>query len=64
MLHHVGVVAKRLYEAAVAAAHEGNDNTRSGPTGRGVKITRIPFLNTAINCFFSQLPFSSHEKKP
>ena len=31
MLHHVGVVAKRVR----AAAHEGYDNT---PSGRGVKI--------------------------
>ena len=35
MLHHVGVVAKRV--CAAAAAHEGEDNTPSGPTGRGVK---------------------------
>ena len=65
MLQHVRVVAKRLCAAAVAetaAAHEGDDNTPSGPTGRGVKITRKPFLNTAINYFFNQLPFSSHEK--
>ena len=32
LLHHVGVVAKR-----VCAAHEGDDNTPSGPMGRGVK---------------------------
>ena len=39
LLHHVGVVAKRVRAAAAAAetaAHEG-DNTPSGPTGRGVK---------------------------
>ena len=35
LLHHVGVVAKRV--CAAAAAHEGDDNTTSGPTGRGVK---------------------------
>ena len=34
LLHHVGVVAKRVR----AAAHEGDDNTPSGPTGRGVKM--------------------------
>ena len=34
LLHHVGVVAKRL---RAAAAYEGDDNTPSGPTGRGVK---------------------------
>ena len=40
LLHHVGVVAKRLHAAAAAsAAHEGDDNTPSGPTGRGVKNT-------------------------
>ena len=32
-LHHVGVVAKRV---CAAAAHEGDDNAPSGPTGRGV----------------------------
>ena len=37
LLHHVGVVAKRVC-AAAAAAHEGDDNTPSGPTGRGIKI--------------------------
>ena len=38
LLHHVGVVAKRV--CAAAAAHEGDDNTPSGPTGRGVKKAR------------------------
>ena len=38
LLHHVGVVAKRVRAAAVeTAGHEGDDNTSSGPTG-GVKI--------------------------
>ena len=43
LLHHVGGVAKRVCAAAAAAAaaaetaHEGDDNTPSGPTGRGVK---------------------------
>ena len=36
LLHHVGVVAKRVCEAA-AAAHEGDDNTPSSRTGQGVK---------------------------
>ena len=39
LLHHVGVVAKRVRAPAAAdtaAAHEGDDNTPSGPTGRGV----------------------------
>ena len=35
LLHDVGVVAKRV---GAAAAHEGDDNTPSGPTGRGVKM--------------------------
>ena len=41
LLHHVGVVAKRVCAAAAAetAAHEGDDNTPSGPTGREVKTT-------------------------
>ena len=38
LLHHVGVVAKRVCAAAAeTAAHEGDDNTPSGQTGRGVK---------------------------
>ena len=38
LLHHVGVVARRVCAAAAAeTAHEGDDNTPSGPTGRGVK---------------------------
>ena len=41
LLHHVGVVAKRVR----AAAHEGDDNTPPGPTGRGVKNhLHIPML--------------------
>ena len=32
LLHHVGVVAKRV-RAGVAAANEGDENTPSGPTG-------------------------------
>ena len=42
LLHHVGVVAKRVCAAAApeTAAHDGDNNTPSGPTGptgRGVK---------------------------
>ena len=40
LLHLVGVVAKRLRAAAAemaAETHEGDDNTPSGPAGRGVK---------------------------
>ena len=42
----IGVVAKRLRSAATetagaeTAAHEGDDNTPSGPTGRRVKMDR------------------------
>ena len=45
LLHHAGVVAKRLRAAAVetaAGGHEGDDNTPSGPTGRRVK-SRVYF---------------------
>ena len=37
LLHHVGVVAKRLCAAAETALKR-DDNTLSGPTGRGVKM--------------------------
>ena len=56
LLHHVGVVAKRVCAAAVAetaaetAAHEGDDNTPSGPTGRGVKI-RFAFIKRGVLIF-------------
>ena len=38
LLNHVVVVAKIVCAAAAVetAAHEGDDNTPSGPTGRGV----------------------------
>ena len=48
LLHHVSVVAKRVCAAAAAAAvaagtaHEGDDNTPTGPTGRGVKRKFTP----------------------
>ena len=42
LLHHVGLVAKRV--CAAAAMHEGDDNTPSGPTGRGVKTFYMLFL--------------------
>ena len=38
LLHHVGVVAKRVRAAEAAAetaVHEGDDNTPSGPTAEG-----------------------------
>ena len=41
MLHYVGLVAKRLRAAEPAAAHQGDNNTPSGPTGRGVKMTIV-----------------------
>ena len=40
LLHHVAAVAKRVCAAAAeTAAHEGDNNTPSGPTGRGLKST-------------------------
>ena len=50
LLYHVGVVAKRVRAAAeeTAAAHEGNDNTPSGPMGRGVKINLLNYASMKI----------------
>ena len=48
LLHHVGVVAKRVCAAAAAAAHEGDDNTHSGPTGRGVKTPLVCMVYTKL----------------
>ena len=50
LLHHVGVVAKRV----CAAAHEGDDITPSGPMGRGVK-TDIPNIVTPHYFLYSFL---------
>ena len=48
LLHHVGVVAKRVDGGGdAAAAHEGDDNTPSGPSGRGVK-TRLVSIGFII----------------
>ena len=44
LLHNVGVVAKRV---GAAAAHEGDDNIPSGPTGRGVKIVQRTHCSNA-----------------
>ena len=38
VLHHVSVLAKRMY-AAAETAHEGDDNISLAPTGRGIKMT-------------------------
>ena len=52
LLNHVGVVAKIV--CAAAAAHEGDDNTPSGPTGRGVKKNNIKnYGQSAILDFIS-----------
>ena len=53
LLHHVGVVAKRVRAAAAeaaetAAAHEGDDNTPSGPTGREVKTAIQSFRGGGV----------------
>ena len=37
-LHHVGVVAKRV---RVSVAHEGDDNTPSGPRGKNPLVSMI-----------------------
>ena len=52
LLHHVGVVAKRLRAAAAAAgaetaAQEGDDNTPSGPTSREVKTLHALYKNAS-----------------
>ena len=46
MLHHVGVVTKRMCKAA--AVHEGDDNNPSGPTGRGLKTPLVSMVYTEI----------------
>ena len=60
LLHHVGVVAKRrakrraaVAETAVTAVHEGDDNTPSSSTGRGVKTIMRPtfFLVASLISF-------------
>ena len=48
MLHHVGVVAKRVRAAAAETAHEGDDNTPSGPTGRGLKNPLVSMVSKKI----------------
>ena len=41
LLHHVGVVAKRLCAAAAETeAHKGEDNTPSGPTGKNCSFQK------------------------
>ena len=52
MLHHVGVVAKRVCaKAAETAAREGDDNTPSGPTNIIRFSYTLPFspLTSLIN---------------
>ena len=50
LLHHVGIVPKRLFAAASAetAAHEGDDNTPSGTTGREIKTTIVVFSGLRV----------------
>ena len=49
LLHHVGVVANRVRVAAeTAATHEGDDNTPSGSTGRGVKTVIMAMETVCI----------------
>ena len=52
LLHHAGVVAKRVGASAAAAetaAHEGDDNTPSGPTGRGVKTILLTIFSGPVS---------------
>ena len=51
LLHHVDVVAKRV-GAAAAAAHEGDNNTPSGPTGPGVKNEKVNLENVYLYLTF------------
>ena len=41
LLHHVAVVAKRMRAAAAETAHEGDDNTPSGPKNPLVSMVYI-----------------------
>ena len=50
LLYHVGVVAKRLHAAAAETAHEGDDNTPSGP---GVTTIKIYLLPVSDEVFFT-----------
>ena len=55
LLHHVGVVPKGRIRRAAAetAVHEGNDNTPSGPMGRGVKSLVSPDPASSLFSIFS-----------
>ena len=52
LLLHFGVVAKRVRAAAAetAATHEGDDNTPSGPTGRGAETALLFGIDALRNC--------------
>ena len=59
LLHHVGVVAKRV---RAAAAHKRDNNTPSGPTGRGVEIKKNCASKNKMerrNIFFFNKKFQS-----
>ena len=62
LLHLVGVVAKRVCAAAAAAAaetaHEGDNNTPSGPTGQGQKL----LSGTETPTIYSKISISIAEK--
>ena len=57
LLHHVGVVAKRVCAAAAETAPEGDDNTSSGPTGRGAGrgVTRGSSYASDLSCLYATL---------
>ena len=46
-LLHFGLIAKRV---RAAAPHEGDDNTHSGPTGRGAKTALLFRIDALRNC--------------
>ena len=65
LLHYVGLVAKKVCAAAAeTAAHEGDDNTPSGPMGRVVKtqLGRCPFFRHLKLKIVSAIPASNDEK--
>ena len=49
----VGVVAKRV--CAAVAAHEGDDNTPLGPTGRGVKTVMDAIYTLRVNPYNAEI---------
>ena len=63
LLHHVGVVAKGVCAAAETAAHRGDDNTPSGPTGQGVKTTTVALSRLRVNLQKPEFIHSCSERR-